>query len=85
VHFFALYSKPPCNADPRIYHTVLRTPVHERSRHRQLYYSMAKRSQRASLGSDDELFITPTRTIVYRADGLLSDESADEYPTTPTD
>ncbi|MBZ6495906.1 DUF7115 domain-containing protein [Natrinema longum] len=35
---------------------------------------------RVSLGSDDELFITPTRTIVYRADGLLSDESADEYP-----
>jgi hypothetical protein len=35
---------------------------------------------RVSLGSDDELFITPTRTIVYRADGLLSDESAKEYP-----
>ncbi|QLK26148.1 hypothetical protein HYG81_00525 [Natrinema zhouii] len=35
---------------------------------------------RVSLGSDDELFITPSRTIVYRADGLLSDESADEYP-----
>ncbi|WP_226479189.1 DUF7115 domain-containing protein [Natrinema amylolyticum] len=35
---------------------------------------------RVSLGSDDELFITPTRTIVYRADGLLSDESADEFP-----
>ena len=35
---------------------------------------------RVSLGSDDELFITPTRTIVYRADGLLSDESADDYP-----
>ncbi|MDS0477946.1 hypothetical protein [Natrinema sp. 1APR25-10V2] len=35
---------------------------------------------RVSLGSDDEIFITPTRTIVYRADGLLSDESADEYP-----
>ncbi|WP_254523760.1 DUF7115 domain-containing protein [Natrinema caseinilyticum] len=35
---------------------------------------------RVSLGSDDEIFITPTRTIVYRADGLLSDESADEFP-----
>ncbi|WP_226006691.1 DUF7115 domain-containing protein [Natrinema salinisoli] len=35
---------------------------------------------RVSLGSDDELFITPTRTIVYRADGLLSDESAKEFP-----
>ncbi|SEV88366.1 DUF7115 domain-containing protein [Natrinema salifodinae] len=34
---------------------------------------------RVSLGGDDELFITPTRTIVYRADGLLSDESADEF------
>ncbi|WIV67901.1 DUF7115 domain-containing protein [Natrialbaceae archaeon AArc-T1-2] len=35
---------------------------------------------RASLGGDDELFITPTRTIIYRADGLLSDESVDDYP-----
>jgi hypothetical protein len=35
---------------------------------------------RVSLGSDDELFVTPSRTIVYRADGLLSDESADEFP-----
>ena len=35
---------------------------------------------RVSLGGDDELFITPTRTIVYRSDGLLSDESADDYP-----
>ncbi|QLG47918.1 DUF7115 domain-containing protein [Natrinema halophilum] len=35
---------------------------------------------RISLGSDDEIFITPTRTIVYRSDGLLSDESADEFP-----
>ncbi|RQG86164.1 hypothetical protein EA462_16980 [Natrarchaeobius halalkaliphilus] len=35
---------------------------------------------RVSLGGDDELFITPTRTIVYRAEGLLSDESVDEYP-----
>ncbi len=35
---------------------------------------------RVSLGGDDELFITPTRSIIYRADGLLSDESADEFP-----
>ena len=34
---------------------------------------------RVSLGGDDEIFITPTRTIVYRSDGLLSDESADDY------
>ncbi|AXR78022.1 DUF7115 domain-containing protein [Natrarchaeobaculum sulfurireducens] len=35
---------------------------------------------RVSLGGEDELFVTPTRTLVYRADGLLSDESVDEYP-----
>ncbi len=34
---------------------------------------------RVSLGGDDELFITPGSTIIYRADGLLSDESADEF------
>ncbi len=35
---------------------------------------------RVTLGDDDELFITPTRTLIYRASGLLSDESVDEYP-----
>ncbi|MFC6718389.1 hypothetical protein ACFQGT_12170 [Natrialbaceae archaeon GCM10025810] len=35
---------------------------------------------RVSLGGEDELFITPSRTIVYRAEGLLSDESVDELP-----
>ncbi|RQG90445.1 DUF7115 domain-containing protein [Natrarchaeobius chitinivorans] len=35
---------------------------------------------RVSLGGEDQLFITPTRTLVYRADGLLSDESVDDYP-----
>lgn len=35
---------------------------------------------RVSLGGEDELFVTPTRTLVYRADGLLSDESVEEYP-----
>lgn len=35
---------------------------------------------RVSLGGDDELFITPSRTIIYRAEGLLSDESVDEFP-----
>ncbi|MFP8954294.1 hypothetical protein ACLI4Z_15200 [Natrialbaceae archaeon A-arb3/5] len=34
---------------------------------------------RVSLGGEDELFITPTSTLVYRAEGLLSDESVDEY------
>ena len=33
-----------------------------------------------SLGGEDELFVTPSRTIVYRAEGLLSDESAEEFP-----
>jgi len=32
------------------------------------------------LGSEDGLFVTPTRTLIYRADGLLSDESVEEYP-----
>ncbi|WP_313694519.1 DUF7115 domain-containing protein [Halorarum halobium] len=32
------------------------------------------------LGGDDELFITPTRTLIYRGEGLLSDESVEEYP-----
>ena len=31
------------------------------------------------LGGDDVLAVTPTRTLVYRADGLLSDESVEEY------
>ncbi|WP_280588060.1 hypothetical protein [Halorubrum sp. Boch-26] len=33
-----------------------------------------------SLGGDDRLAVTPTRTLVYRGDGLLSDESVTEYP-----
>ena len=32
-----------------------------------------------SLGGDDRLAVTPTRTLVYRGDGLLSDESVAEY------
>jgi hypothetical protein len=32
-----------------------------------------------SLGGDDRLAVTPTRTLVYRSDGLLSDESVAEY------
>ncbi|ESP88447.1 DUF7115 domain-containing protein [Candidatus Halobonum tyrrellensis] len=35
---------------------------------------------RVGLGGDDELVVTPTRTLVYRADGLLSDETVEEYP-----
>ncbi|WP_058366642.1 DUF7115 domain-containing protein [Haloparvum sedimenti] len=31
------------------------------------------------LGGEDALAVTPTRTLVYRADGLLSDESVTEY------
>ncbi|WP_254768958.1 DUF7115 domain-containing protein [Salinilacihabitans rarus] len=34
---------------------------------------------RVTLGGDDELFVTPSRSIVYRAEGLLSDESVDEF------
>ncbi len=35
---------------------------------------------RVDLGGEDELYVTPTRTLVYRAEGLLSNESVDEYP-----
>ena len=34
---------------------------------------------RVALGGDDLLLVTPTRTVVYRAEGLLSDESVREY------
>lgn len=33
-----------------------------------------------ALGGDDRLIVTPTRTLIYRADGLLSDESVEELP-----
>ncbi|WP_144922153.1 DUF7115 domain-containing protein [Halorubrum salsamenti] len=32
------------------------------------------------LGGADRLAVTPTQTLVYRGDGLLSDESVAEYP-----
>lgn len=35
---------------------------------------------RISLGGDDELFVTATATLIYRAEGLLSDESVEEFP-----
>jgi hypothetical protein len=35
---------------------------------------------RVGLGGDDLLLVTPTRTLVYRAEGLLSDEAVEEYP-----
>lgn len=34
---------------------------------------------RVDLGGEDELFVTPTRTLIYRAEGLLSDESVEAY------
>ena len=34
---------------------------------------------RVELGGEDLLLVTPTRTVVYRAEGLLSDESVAEY------
>jgi len=34
---------------------------------------------RVPLGGDDELLVTPDRTLIYRAEGLLSGESVDEY------
>ncbi|XVH32095.1 DUF7115 domain-containing protein [Haloferacaceae archaeon DSL9] len=35
---------------------------------------------RLPLGGDDQIVVSPTRTLLYRADGLLSDESVDEFP-----
>jgi hypothetical protein len=35
---------------------------------------------RVGLGGDDLLLVTPTRTLVYRSEGLLSDETVEEYP-----
>jgi len=32
------------------------------------------------LGGDDRLIVTPTRTLLYRAEGLLSDETVEELP-----
>ncbi len=34
---------------------------------------------RVDLGGEDELYVTPTRTLLYRAEGLLSDESVEEF------
>ncbi len=34
---------------------------------------------RVPLGGDDELVVTPSRTLVYRAEGLLSGESVEEH------
>lgn len=33
-----------------------------------------------NLGGGDTVYCTPTRTLLYRADGLLSDESVQEFP-----
>ncbi|MFB6148962.1 MAG: hypothetical protein ABEJ48_04795 [Halobacteriales archaeon] len=35
--------------------------------------------ERVSLGGEDELFVTPTRTLIYGAEGILSNESVTEY------
>lgn len=35
---------------------------------------------RLALGGEDALFVTPARLVRYRADGLFSDESAEEFP-----
>ncbi|MFB6161161.1 MAG: hypothetical protein ABEJ61_08300 [Haloferacaceae archaeon] len=35
---------------------------------------------RVPLGGEDLLLVTPTRTVVYRGEGLLSDESVEEFP-----
>ncbi len=32
------------------------------------------------LGGEDRLLVTPKRTLIYRGEGLLSDESVEEYP-----
>ncbi|SFR55685.1 DUF7115 domain-containing protein [Halogeometricum limi] len=37
---------------------------------------------RVALGGEDELYATPTRTLVYRSEGILSDEAVEAYPHT---
>ena len=39
-----------------------------------------KPGARIPLGGDDELWVTPTRGLIYRAEGLLSGETVEEYP-----
>ena len=34
---------------------------------------------RVGLGGEDELFVTPSRILIYRGEGLLSDEDVEEY------
>ena len=34
---------------------------------------------RVGLGGEDELFVTPSRILIYRGEGLLSDEDIEEY------
>jgi hypothetical protein len=34
---------------------------------------------RIALGGEDELFVTPTRSLIYRGEGLLRDESIEEF------
>ncbi|MFB6173438.1 MAG: hypothetical protein ABEI39_02230 [Halobacteriales archaeon] len=36
--------------------------------------------ERVSLGGDDELVVTRSRTLIYRGEGLLSGESVEEHP-----
>ncbi|WP_247729306.1 DUF7115 domain-containing protein [Halovivax limisalsi] len=36
--------------------------------------------ERVPLGGDDELFVSSESTLLYRGDGLLSDESVEEFP-----
>ncbi|MFC4408649.1 DUF7115 domain-containing protein [Haloarchaeobius iranensis] len=33
-----------------------------------------------SLGGENVLYVTPSRTLIYQSEGFLSDESVDEYP-----
>jgi hypothetical protein len=39
-----------------------------------------KPGARVPLSGDDELWVTPTRGLIYRAEGLLSGETVEEYP-----
>ncbi len=39
-----------------------------------------KPGARIPLSGDDELWVTPTRGLIYRAEGLLSGETVEEYP-----
>jgi hypothetical protein len=55
-------------------------PHHERSGNRPVQPWRRTCGRKSVPRGEDILYVTPTRTLIYRADGLLSDGSVEEYP-----